>query len=104
MEANRRLTPVKGNLSDLVVDGYCAMNLQRHNNLKHNGYVIITDPLQLSPNELLDFPRLAANTLAQKRSERYDNTLLSLDDAEEHFSRLASIMGMFPDDDMSSAA
>ena len=101
------LTHLKENLLASLADAYCAMNLHRHNEVQHNGYIIITDPLQLSPRTSLQFPKKAATRLAQKRSERYeryDNSLLIQENAEQHVHRLASIMGMLPPNDLPSAA
>jgi hypothetical protein len=63
--------------------------------MRHNGYVV-TDPLQLSPEETLAFPAKAASTLASLRSQRYDSSLVTLEDAELRLRNLASIMGMIP--------
>lgn len=98
------LARLKRNLTASVVDANCAMNLHRNIEVQHNGYIIITDPLQLSPRDTLQFPDFAAARLAQNRSERYDNSLLVREDAEQHLHRLASIMGMLPHDDLPSAA
>lgn len=87
-----------------LVDANCAMNLHRNIEVQHNGYIIITDPLQLSPRSSLEFPAIAAARLAHNRGERYDNSFLVGKDAEQHVHRLASIMGMIPDSDYPSAA
>ena len=63
--------------------------------MKHNGYVI-PDPLQLSSEKTLAFPAKAASTLASLRSQRYDSSLVTLEDAELRLRNLASIMGMIP--------
>ena len=86
-------------------DGIYVTHASNFNGMNHNGYVIITDPLQLSPEESLLFPANAAKTLANLRSKRYDSEFISLDDAEIRLRNLASIMGMIPwDGDQPDAA
>ena len=64
-----------------------------------NGYVILSDPLNLSTRESLPFPIKAASRLAEQRSTRYDDMFFAVEDAESRIRELASIMGMLPNDD-----
>jgi hypothetical protein len=81
------------------------MNPYAHTNTNTNEYVILSDPLQLSKQVSLPFPAKAASRLAEQRSSRYDDMLFALEDAEMKIHKLASIMGMLPDDgDLPSAA
>ena len=64
-----------------------------------NGYVILSDPLNLSTRESLPFPIKAASRLAEQRSARYDDMFFAVEDAESRIRELASIMGMLPNDD-----
>lgn len=73
------------------------MNLTPDGSLQHNGYVFITDPLQLSKEESLPFPAHAAARLAEQRSKRYDEVFLALEDVEKQLRAAASIMGMIPE-------
>ena len=64
-----------------------------------NGYVILSDPLNLSTRDSLPFPTKAASRLAEQRSTRYDDMFFAVEDAESRIRELASIMGMLPNDD-----
>jgi hypothetical protein len=64
-----------------------------------HGYVILSDPLNLSTRESLPFPIKAASRLAEQRSTRYDDMFFAVEDAESRIRELASIMGMLPNDD-----
>ncbi|MBC8201515.1 MAG: hypothetical protein H8E86_05655 [Planctomycetes bacterium] len=76
-----------------------------NNEIVESAYVILADPLRLSAKTALPFPQRAASRLAQQRSKRYDEILDSNEDVQERVQRLASIMGMLPnDDDLPSAA
>ncbi len=81
------------------------MNPELNNANNQSGYVILSDPLQLSTRESLPFPTNAASRLAEQRSSRYGNMLFTLEDAELKIRELASVMGMLPNnDDMPGAA
>jgi hypothetical protein len=64
-----------------------------------HGYVILSDPLNLSTRVSLPFPAKAASRLAEQRSTRYDDMFFAVEDAESRIRELASIMGMLPNDD-----
>jgi hypothetical protein len=76
-----------------------------NNEIVESGYLILADPLRLSTKTTLPFPQHAASRLAEQRSTRYDEVIEGIEDAQERIQRLASIMGMLPnDDDLPSAA
>lgn len=53
----------------------------------------------------LPFPIQAATRLAEQRSKRYDDMLLSTDDTQSRLREFASIMGLLaPEDDIPTAA
>jgi len=66
---------------------------------------LMFDSLMFSDNGPLPFPTQAASRLAEQRSKRYDDMLLSTEDTQSRLREFASIMGLLaPEDDIPTAA
>ena len=66
---------------------------------------VYCDSLMFSDHGPLPFPTQAASRLAEQRSKRYDDMLLSTEDTQSRLREFASIMGLLaPEDDIPTAA
>ena len=92
------LLSIGENCPNKLTDAYRTMQPKQHNTDDQSEYVFLSDPLQLSTQKSLSFPAKAASRLAEQRSSRYDDALFALEDAELKMHKLASIMGMLPED------